>query len=195
VWPGGLVDGPEAAVPAFDPAAAGKLLDAAGWVDSDKDGYRDQNGKPLRLVLIGSEHATPKDLSGPPQKTDRDYFVDAARRAGVRIEVRTGSEAKRYEDGNYDLVEIRLGGMADMDVTPLLRERSPRVDHALDALAGVWEPGNRRKLAGELTAALGESWPLVGIVADAPHGLVHHRVKGVKVWDGWIDLSRLRLAD
>ena len=42
IWPGGPVDGAEAAVPDFDPAAAGKLLDAAGWIDSDKDGIRDK---------------------------------------------------------------------------------------------------------------------------------------------------------
>ena len=35
----GPVSGAEAAVPEFDPAAAARLLDAAGWTDSEpKDG-------------------------------------------------------------------------------------------------------------------------------------------------------------
>ena len=33
----------------FDPAAAYKLLDEAGWVDTDQDGIRDKGGVPLRF--------------------------------------------------------------------------------------------------------------------------------------------------
>ncbi len=200
IWPGGLVSGPEPAVPAFDPAAAGKLLDEAGWIDSDKDGFRDQNGKPLRLVLIGAEHPGAKDSNaGPPQKTERELFVDAARRAGVRVEVRTGGEAKRYDDGNWDIVEVQLDGMADSDPADALvgprRAGSARIDRALDALAVAWDPAERWQAAPELGKALAETWPFAGIVADAPRGLVHGRVKGVMVWDGWIDLTRLKLAE
>ncbi len=36
----------------FDPVAAGKMLDDAGWKDSDGDGVRDQNGTPLRFQLM-----------------------------------------------------------------------------------------------------------------------------------------------
>jgi ABC-type transport system substrate-binding protein len=198
IWPGGIVSGPDVDVPPFDPAAAGKLLDEAGWVDSDKDGFRDQAGKPLRLVLIGAEHPGVKDVAGPVQKTEREMFVDAARRAGVRIEVRTGPPAKRYEDGNWDIVEVELGGMVDSDATALVagakHAGSTRIDRALDAIAAAWDPADRWKLSGELAAALDETWPFVGIVADAPRGLVSARVKGVKVWDGWIDLTALSLA-
>jgi len=69
------------------------------------------------------------------------------------------------------------------------------VDRALDALATASDPGERTKAAGDLTAGLVEAWPLAGIVADAPQGLVHKRVKGVKVWDGWIDLTALSFGD
>ena len=51
-----------------------------------------------------------------------------------------------------------------------------------------------RQARKELAAALAESWPIAGIVADAPQGLVHRRVENVNVWDGWIDLSQLRFA-
>jgi len=66
----------------FDPAAAAKLLDAAGWTDSDKDGIRDRAGTQLRLVMVGVEHKQAMDSSGPPVKRERDYFVEAARRIG-----------------------------------------------------------------------------------------------------------------
>lgn len=205
IWPGGPVDGPEAPVPDFDPAAAAKLLDAAGWTDTDKDGIRDQGpGKQLKLVLYGVEKATVHDASGPPAKTERDYFVEAARRAGVVIEVKTGGESwldKKLGEGQWDIVEIAWSGRVDMDITPLVagkdptRPVQPRVDHALDEMAAAWDPAERGKLAKELAAALAESWPIAGIVADAPQGLVHHRLQNVRVWNGWIDLSQLKFAD
>ncbi len=204
IWPGGPVDGAEAAVPDFDPAAAGKLLDAAGWVDSDKDGIRDRGGKQLKLVLIGGEHPAQRDPSGPPQKIERDYFVEAARRAGVVIEVRAGGPSfldKRLTDGSWDLLEESWGGMVDSDLTPVIggkdpaRPPQPGVDRALDAMGAAWDPGERSRLARDLAAGLSESWPMAGIVADAPQGLVHKRVKNVRVWDGWIDLAQLAFDD
>lgn len=200
IWPGGFVHGPEAAIPDFDPKAAGALLDAAGWTDTDKDGIRDRAGQQLRIVMIGLEHAQPKDASGPPPKTDRDVFVDAARKIGVVIEVKTGNDSwlqKKLEDGHYDVVEEVWTGMVDSDISARFKDPhragSPRIDRALDALAAAWDPAERAKLAPELAAALAETWPIAGIVAESPQGLVHKRVKGWRVWDGWIDLAKLEL--
>ncbi len=204
IWPGGPASGLEIAIPEFDPGAAATLLDAAGWMDTDKDGIRDRDGKQLRLVMIGGEKPAPKDASAPPEKLPRDYFIDAARRIGVVIEVKTGGDSwvgKHVEEGSYDLAEMAWSGMVDMDLTPLLGSKdpqhapSPRIDRVLDALAAAWDPEERGKLAGELAAALGETWTLAGIVAEAPQGLVHRRVKNVRVWDGWIDVAALGFED
>lgn len=201
IWPGGPVSGPEAPIPDFDPAAAGKLLDQAGWIDSDKDGIRDQAGKQLRLTMIGAERPAPKDVAGPPIKTEREMFVEAARRAGVIIEVKTGGDSfidKRRSDGNWDVLEQSYGAMVDSDTTALLtgkdRPAQPRVERALDTMGASWDPSERAKLAPELAAGLAETWPLAGIVADAPQGLVHKRVANVHVWDGWLDISQLALV-
>lgn len=200
IWPGGPVSGVESPVPEFDPGAAVKLLDDAGWKDTDKDGIRDKDGKQLHLVMIGSERPAPKEASAPPLKLPRDYFIEAARRIGVVIEVKTGGEswvAKHVADGSYDLVEMQWSGMVDMDLTPLLGGKepqhasSPKIDRVLDAMGAAWDPAERGKLAVELASALAESWTLAGIVADAPQGLVHRRVRGIKVWDGWIDIAAL----
>lgn len=196
IWPGGPVDGTEAPVPEFDPAAAGKLLDAAGWIDSDKDGIRDKAGKQLRLVMIGGEKPVAKDASGPPVKTERDYFIEAARRIGVVIEVKTGGESwleKRRHENNYDLVEMSWGGMVDSDISSLVGGTDPRIDRALEEMAAAWDPSERSKVSADLAAAFAEAWPIAGIVADAPQGLIHQRVQNARVWDGWLDLSQLKL--
>jgi ABC-type transport system substrate-binding protein len=198
IWPGGPISGPEAPVPDFDPAGAAKLLDAAGWTDADpKDGIRDHAGKQLRLVMIGGDKPVAKDASGPPHKLERDYFIEAARRIGVVIELKTGGESwleKRLADGNYDIAELVWSGMVDGDPASLLAHASPRIDRALDALAAAWDPAERAKLAPELASGLAETWPIAGIVADAPHGLVAKRLHGVRVWDGWIDFSQVSFA-
>lgn len=204
IWPGGPVSGAESAIPEFDPGTAAKLLDAAGWTDSDKDGIRDREGKQLHLVMIGGEKPTPKDASAPPQKVPRDYFIEAARRIGVVIEVKTGGEswvAKRVTEGNYDLVEMTWSGMVDTDLTPLLGSKdpshasSPKIDRALEAMGAAWDPEERAKLATDLAAGLAEAWSLAGLVAEAPQGLVHRRVTNVRAWDGWIDVPALGFTD
>ncbi len=197
IWPGGPVHGVEPTVPAFDPKAAGALLDAAGWIDSDKNGIRDRAGVELKLTMIGTERTTPRDPAKPTDTLPREYLIDAARRIGVVIDLKTGGDswlAKRLEDGNYHLAEIQWTGVVDMDMRSRLGGVSPRIDRALDAMAGVWDPVERSKLAPELAAALEESWPIAGIVTDAPQGLIHRRVQGVRIWDGWIDLARLSFA-
>jgi ABC-type transport system substrate-binding protein len=198
IWPGGLVHGVEPAIPAFDPKAkdAGALLEAAGWVDTDKDGLRDHNGQPLRLTLIGLERDKPKDLTMPMQRLPRDRFIESARKAGVALDLKTYSETtlqKKIDEGKYDLVELAWTGMADMDASRWLRGMSPRIDKVLDQMAGVWDPGERTKLAGELAAAFAEAWPFVGVAAEAPQGLISRRVdlSRVRPWDGWIDLTQL----
>ena len=210
VWPGGPVDGVEAAVPEVDIATADRLLTEAGWIDRDKKGVREKDSKPLKLVLIGPERPPPRD---PSDKSDRELITAIAKRTAVAIEVKTGSDAwldKRFADGNYDVVEMSWGGMVDSDVTALVTGRSlvkaaapgkaalgtsPRLERALDAMGAALDPAERAKLAGELVGALAETYPIAGIVADAPQGLVHRRVRGVKVWDGWIDFSALSFDD
>jgi peptide/nickel transport system substrate-binding protein len=200
IWPGGFANGPEEAIPEFDPSAAGKLLDAAGWADSDKDGVRDKDGQKLRITMLGLEQPQQRDASAPPVKTARDMFVEAARKMGVMIDVKTAGEAfldKKVAEGAWDLVERTYGGMVDMELDDLIgaklatRGPAPRIDRALDGLGAAWDPAQRAQIATELAAALDEQWPLAGIVADAPQGLVHKRVQGVRVWDGWLDVTQL----
>ena len=147
--------------------------------------------------MIGGDKPVAKDASGPPHKLERDYFVEAARRIGVVIDVKTGGESwleKRLAEGSYDVAELVWSGMVDGEPASLVGH-SPPIDRALDALAAAWDPAERDKLAPELAAALAETWPLAGIVADSPHGLIAKRVKGVRVWDGWIDLSQLSFGE
>lgn len=56
-WHGTVYDNPDLTPYPFDPEAAKKLLDGAGWVDSDGNGFRDKGGVQLKLryVYIGGD--------------------------------------------------------------------------------------------------------------------------------------------
>src|SRR5207249_5669811 len=58
VWPGGPVDGASPPPPDFDPGAAARLLDDAGWTDADKDGVRERGADKLKITLLLAERDT-----------------------------------------------------------------------------------------------------------------------------------------
>ena len=206
VWPGGPIDGAELDAPAFDPAAAGRLLDAAGWTDHDKDGVRDRGGHQLRLDVLVVERDTADAGGSKRADPERDRVIEAWKRAGIGADLRGGSEGvvmNRLESGDFDVAFVEWSGSADMDLSPwlgtgrgenLARIASPRLDRALAALADAWEPGERTRLGGDVAAAFVDEMPWAPIVAAVPQGLVHRRVQGVTVADGWIDFTRLSLA-
>jgi peptide/nickel transport system substrate-binding protein len=200
IWPGGPGDGPAPAAPVLDPGAAGRLLDEAGWIDADRDGLREKGGQKLSLDVLVLEHD-----NGKPHP-EQQRILDGLRRAGIGLVVRAGTKAvleNRLRDGDFNLAFLEWTGAVDSDLTTLVgtggdvnfgRFSSRRVDRALGELQSVWEPASRAPLMGELSAALADELPLAGLVAAAPQGLVHRRVHGVVVWDGWIDLLQLSLA-
>jgi ABC-type transport system substrate-binding protein len=206
VWPGGPIDGADTDAPPFDPAAASTLLDAAGWSDHDGDGVRDQAGHQLRLVVLVVERDAEPGPGPGRGVPERDRVLEAWKRAGVAVDVRAGSEAvlmNRLRAGEFDAAFVEWSGAADLDMSPwlatgkpdnLARIASRRLDQALAALDEVWDPAERTTLGREVAAAFAEAMPWAPIVAAAPQGLVHRRIRGVTVWDGWIDLSRLSFA-
>ncbi len=199
IWPGGPGDGPAPVAPVLDPGAAGRLFDEAGWIDADGDGLRERGGQKLRLEVLVLEH------DGGKPHPEQQRVLDGLRRAGIGLDVRAGTKAvleNRLRDGLFHLGFLEWTGAVDSDLTPLVgtggvlnfgRFSSRRVDRALADLRAVWEPASRAPLVGELAAALADEMPLAGLVAAAPQGLVHRRVNGVVVWDGWIDLRGLSL--
>lgn len=196
VWPGGPGDGAAPAPPPYDPATAGSLLDAAGWRDRDGDGIREREGEHLHLVL----------LAGSEDDPEHDSVVRNLRRSGILVDQRVGTPAvlrNRLDTGDFDLAFVRWRSAVDHDLSPLLetggelnfgRFGDARVDAALEALRGVWEPPARAPLMRDLARAVAETWPMAPIAARDPYGLIHRRVRGAVVWNGWIGLRDLSLA-
>ena len=188
IWPGGFVGGAEAPVPDFDPAGRRQAA-RRGRLDRHRQGRHPRPGGRAAPARHGRRRASrPRRTRPARRRQDRARLLrrggapDRRRDRGARPAASRGSRSGSSE-GTYDIAELVWTGMVDMDVTPLLggknpqRASSPRIDRVLDALAAAWDPAERAQArAGELAAALAETWPIAGIVADAPQGLVHRAV-------------------
>ncbi len=197
IWNGGPGDGRGVGAPAFDPPRARGLLDAAGWTDEHEIGRRSRDGERLHVALL----ALP---SGDVE--EREHIIKNLREAGFFVEVRRGNAAvlmNRLETGDFDLALLEWNASVDTDLFPLVGARGKlnfgkfkddAVEAILDRLRAAQTPAARAKILPELADRLADTWPIIPILAPDPVGLVHRRVRGVRVWDGWIQLRHLSLA-
>lgn len=196
IWPGGPGDGPESAPPPHDDAAAGRLLDAAGWRDEDGDGARARGSRRLLLTVLVSDH--PDD--------ERDAVLEQLRAAGFVLDTREGSLGvldNRLRDGRFDLAFVEWRGPAGSDLSPLFASgggknfggfSDPRVDAVLAGIREAWEPGARWSAMKQLGDLVAETCPIVPLTAPDPYGLISTRVHDVATRSGWILLPALSLA-
>jgi peptide/nickel transport system substrate-binding protein len=203
VWRGGPVDGPPPEPPAHRPAAAGQLLDQAGWTDADKDGVREKGAAKLKVTFLTAEREPAQ--TGAKLERERQDMIDLIRRAGFLVDVKVlpaDQIAKRLAQGKFGMALLEWDGMVDSDLSRWLETNrgenvghfsSHRVDLIFAELRGDWTPAARAPHASELALALLDEEPIIGLAAPAPRGLVHRRVQGLVPWDGWFDLSALSL--
>ncbi len=91
----------------YDPAAANKLLDDAGWTQRDKDGYRMKNGQVLRARLpygLGS-------IITPDGSTVVQIIQDEVRQVGIELQLIPLTQTQQF-GGAYsqpDQEEISFG--------------------------------------------------------------------------------------
>jgi peptide/nickel transport system substrate-binding protein len=90
----------------FDVARAAKLLDEAGWVDSDGDGLRDKNGVPFRFrYMIGSGVLIHEQVA--------KLVKDAGAKVGIDISLEPYEWSvfiQKLHDRDFDAVSLAWGG-------------------------------------------------------------------------------------
>ncbi len=195
IWLGGPGHGRAPPPPSHAPQEAARLLDAAGLRDTDGDGIRELEGRRWLVDVLVSEEPD----------AGRELVLESLRRAGILTSVRTASAAvilNRLESGDFDLAFVEWRGDVDRGVGELVgiggalnfgRFGDAQVEELLGALESVWQPAKRAPLMAQLALELARALPIVPLIAPDPYGLVHHRVRGVKPWNGWLSLRELSL--
>lgn len=99
----------------YNPQGAAALLASAGWVDSNKDGVLDRDGKPFAFeLLIAAGSAVSSDQS--------QIYQDALKRIGVQMTIRPAEGAAFFErilKGDYQAAFLAWTVDPDPDPYPL----------------------------------------------------------------------------
>jgi peptide/nickel transport system substrate-binding protein len=74
-WDGSIYTRPDAKAYPYDPEGAKKLLDDAGWKDTNGDGTRDKDGTELVIRFIASQRQIRKDVQAVVQQAFADIGV------------------------------------------------------------------------------------------------------------------------
>ncbi|MBW3572703.1 MAG: hypothetical protein KY467_16530, partial [Gemmatimonadetes bacterium] len=185
----------------YDTAQARRLLDQAGWRDTDGDGIREKDGRPFRFTLLtNTGNQRRADVSQIVQRMWREVGVDVRLR---QLEFGTVQE-RQFKDHDFDVVlgswgveltgslaalfaedaQLNFVGYRDPQVTELIRraEAQPTAAQA----APLWRAAAERIVQAQPYTWLYYYGP---ITARSP------RLRGVKVdpygayqntWEWWV---------
>jgi len=144
---------------AYNVERANKLLDEAGWKDTDGDGIRDKDGKPLSLDFVVYNSRAELPIYAEASQAD-------AKKVGIDIKIKTVDYNlldKMGINGEYDLLISNITTAATGDPQSFLKGywysnpdgsnpqngsgySNPQYDALWDQLEGEFDPAKRRDL-------------------------------------------------
>ncbi|MCS6992166.1 MAG: ABC transporter substrate-binding protein [Chitinophagales bacterium] len=182
------VDGSLKPIP-YDPAGAARLLELAGWHDTDNDGIRDKliNGRRVALepeLSLAAQGSVSRDAA--------TMIAEAARSAGVRIRIReleTGTLMQKAREHDFDMLLTGgvLGALAK-DYTQIWHTRSweqngsnysgfgnAHTDALLDSIRRELNDSVRTQLSKRLQRIIYEQQPVIFTYSPHRKIIIHKR--------------------
>jgi peptide/nickel transport system substrate-binding protein len=195
---GGPVFGAATTPPAFDRARAIKLLDEAGYRDTNADGVRDRDGRPIRLTML--EVAGSRTLP-----VEAHAFALEMRKAGLLVDV-VATDAltfqARLQRGEFDLAPMTWEELPDEDPSPLFAANGlfNYGNYQSAALEPLWDrlrvaPGEagRRPLLDEIARIVADEQGVIFLYRTDVAALVSTRVHGLAAVGDRLDLRHVWL--
>jgi peptide/nickel transport system substrate-binding protein len=173
----------------YDVREAARLLDEAGWIDTDGDGLRERGGRPFSFVLIHP--------AGTQELSDRiaAWVQQSLRAIGVRMEIeklewrafQERRRAHRFEAAmasvwftpipdQYELYHsaaretgLNYSGLAD-----------PEVDRMIEEGRRTFDPALRREIYGKLRRRIHELEPVSFLFHFTAPVLYDVRLEGLR---------------
>jgi peptide/nickel transport system substrate-binding protein len=168
----------------FDRELAARLLEQAGFRDTDGDGVREVGGTPIRLTFLVP--AASRTLSSEV----RAFAMDL-RRAGILLDTSSLDGAtlfSRVEHGDYDLCGLTWDGRKDEDPRLLLSAQGDfqytgykpdKFTAAIDRLRTANSPATRVPLLQQLADMLASDRPALFLYRHDVATLAAKRVHGL----------------
>jgi len=184
--------------PPFDRARAIALLDEAGYRDTNADGVRDRDGKPIRMTML--EPAGNKLFN-----VEARAFVLEMRKTGVLVDLVPTDSAtimQRLKRGEFDFAPLSWQGAPD-DVPAALfgsdgafnygGYRSSALDGMLDEARAAAGPVARAPILDRIAKLLADDQPVIFLYRYDVPALVAGRVRGLAAVGDRFDLRRVWL--
>ncbi len=175
----------------FDPRRARKLLDEAGWTDSDNDGVRDKEGVRLEFdVLVPS--------GSPETEALVTVFKEETDKAGIVMNIRMQEWAtfvETVQDLKFDA--MLMGWSLDPEQDPYQiwhssqREKrgsnypglnNPEVDRLIEEARREFDVEKRAKLYHQMSAIIHEEQPYTFLFALKVRAAVDKRFENINVY-------------
>jgi peptide/nickel transport system substrate-binding protein len=178
----------------YNVAQADELLDAAGWIDRNRDGVReDAQGRPFRFTLLTSDRTLNRAVA--------EIVQDQLRRVGVQVDVRVlefQTLLAQHRSRDFDAVftnwvldnfqmasapaALFLSRLADVPLSSNRSGvRSPRLDALIERGAAAVDPEQARAVWREFTLALQEEQPFTFMFWLNELAAASTRVQGIEM--------------
>lgn len=190
---------------AYDRKAAERLLDEAGWKDSDGDGIRDKGGVPFKFTFMSP--ASSQDTLKLGTKMKEDYY-----RLGIDMEIQRvewTAFVKRLREHEFDACSLMWGGGPRADPVQIWHSKSrdggsnyvgfsvPEADELIEQAAVEFDPAKRTELYRRFGRILIDEQPYTFLFVRPSMALLNKRIKGAReslMWwqfqDWWVEGAR-----
>jgi peptide/nickel transport system substrate-binding protein len=184
---------PSVPVIRYDPAEALRLLQGAGWGDSDNDGVLDRQGRPFRFSLIIMSGGTGHQLA--------QMLQAELKKIGVQLEISLMDGAMAIEKlmgGNFEAGYLSWDLDVDPDPYPLFHSTQtyPRgqnfvgyanaeVDKLLEQGRVELDQAKRKEIYWRVHQLLAEDQPYTWVIQVSQKWGVNRRVRGVDASPGF----------
>lgn len=190
----------DASVPAwpYDPKRAKRLLREAGWVDSDHDGIREKNGKPLHITFV---YPGPHRLYDALGNILREDLAKAGIHADVQsmewtVFLKTIDEKKfdayfgAWGGGGFEMDPHQVWHSSQIeDGSNYVQFASAEVDALIDRARQEFDPPTRHALYQRMHRILHDEQPYTFLFVSPALAVRHHRFTNVTVYPNGPDLA------
>ncbi|MFN2397088.1 MAG: ABC transporter substrate-binding protein [Gemmatimonadaceae bacterium] len=161
----------------YDPAQTRTLLEAAGWVDRNRDGILDKDGRPFRFTASVSSGTIDEKLAV--------YVQAQLRRVGVQMEIESvdGSviwQKLRAADFEAWMYVHQAGSLRrDFGSGNPLGYTNPQAFALIEGLEQTADPDEVDRFYREISEIFRDDPPMVRLIPASRTWFVHRRVHGL----------------